>query len=105
MNNLTILETKKTTKSLNLVGFVTICISTGGVKEVPCLYNNPSKYGAFDMLFKNRVTNRVTRLSKSFLNYVNVWDKTLMECILNAELQEFIYSSKYLGKNQNKLRR
>lgn len=30
MNNLIILETKKSTKSLNLVGFVTICISTGG---------------------------------------------------------------------------
>lgn len=32
MNNLIILEMRKPTKSLNLVGFVTICISTGGEK-------------------------------------------------------------------------
>jgi len=30
MNNLIILETKKPTKSLNLVGFVTICFSARG---------------------------------------------------------------------------
>ena len=34
MNNLIILETKKPTKSLNLVGFVTICISTGGERGI-----------------------------------------------------------------------
>ena len=34
MNNLIILQTKKPTKSLNLVGFVTICISTGGERGI-----------------------------------------------------------------------
>jgi hypothetical protein len=34
MNNLIFLETKKPTKSLNLVGFVTICISTGGERGI-----------------------------------------------------------------------
>lgn len=39
MNNLIILETKKPTKSLNLVGFVTICISTGGERGTTTLQN------------------------------------------------------------------
>lgn len=29
-------------------------------KRLQCLYNNPRKYRDFDILFKNRVTNRVT---------------------------------------------
>ncbi len=41
MNNLTILKTKKPTKLLNLVGFVTICISTGREEGIRTLDKLP----------------------------------------------------------------